>query len=650
MIPALAILLMASALFAAPDDKHRHPLDPLSQEEIAAAVRFLFADGRINQQSRFASMVLQEPPKSEVLRFQPGKPFRREAFVVVYEAQSNSTYEAVVDLRERRVLSWNKLSGVQPAVMPIEFDEITAAVRRDPRWQEAMKKRGISDFDKVEVDPWSAGHFDIEGEKGIRLVRAVSHYKGNGKNAYVRPIEGVVAYVDVSAKKVIQLIDTGVVPVPPDSGELDEASIGKLRAAPAPLQISQPRGRSFTVQGNEVRWQNWRFRFAMNTREGLVLYTVGYEDAGKVRPILYRASLSEMAVPYGDPGPAWFFRNAFDMGEYGMGWTATPLERGTDVPVNAMLLDAVLPTNLGATYTIPRAVALYERDGGVLWRHQEQSRRARQLVLGYFATAGNYDYGFHWIFHQDGTLEMDLHMTGIMTAKGVMPKKEMHGSDDGHGHMVGKGVEAVHHQHFMNFRLDLDVDGPINRVLEMNTEAAPAGPMNLYRNAIVMKETVLEREQDAQRQLNLASSRKWKVINADARNTLGEPTGYILVPGENAVPYAAPDSSVRRRAAFVNAHLWVTPYEPSELFAAGSYVNQHPGGEGLPRWTKANRPLVNEDVVLWYTLGVTHIPRPEEWPVMPVHHAGFKLVPAGFFSRNPALDVPRDAGDKKARK
>jgi primary-amine oxidase len=643
------IALLASLFFAAADNKQGHPLDPLSQEEVAAAVRFLLADGHINQQSRFATIVLQEPPKSEVLRFQPGKPFRREAFVVVFQAESNSTYEAIVDLRGRQVLSWNKVPGVQPAVMPIEFEEITAAVRRDSRWQQAIKKRGISDFDKVQVDPWSAGHFDIEGEKGLRIVRAVSYYKGNGKNGYARPIEGIVAYVDVSAMKVLQLIDTGIVPVTKDAADLDEASVGELRPAPAPLQITQPRGRSFTVQGNEFRWQNWRFRFAMNAREGLVLYTVGYDDGGKVRPILYRGSLSEMAVPYGDPGPAWFFRNAFDMGEYGMGWTATPLELRTDAPANAMFFDAVLPTNLGATYTIPRAITLYERDGGVLWRHQEQSRRARQLVLAYFATAGNYDYGFHWVFHQDGTLEMDVQMTGIMSAKGVMDKKEGHG-DDSHGHVVGKGVEAVHHQHFMNFRLDLDIDGPINRVVEMNTEAGPAGPMNPYRNAIVMKETVLQREQEAQRQLNLASSRMWKVSNPDARNPLGQPTGYILVPGENAVPYAAADSSVRRRAGFVNAHLWVTPYEPSELFAAGAYVNQHPGGEGLPRWTKANRGLVNEDVVLWYTLGVTHIPRPEEWPVMPVHHAGFKLIPGGFFARNPALDVPRDAGDKKPRK
>jgi primary-amine oxidase len=622
------------------DGRPTHPLDPLTGAEITSAARLLQAAGKVNDRSRFSTIVLHEPPKAEVLRHRPGTDFRREAFAVVYQPDVNLTYETVVDLRGREIVSWEKIPGVQPAVMAVEFDTVQAVVRNDPRWQQALRKRGIDDFSQVQVDPWSAGHFDLVGEEGIRIVRAVAYYRGKGTNAYARPIEGVVAYVDLNAKKVFQLIDTGVAPLSKTPGDLDPASIGKLRPAPKPLQISQPQGRSFTVQGHEVRWQNWRFRFALHPREGVVLYTVGYEDGGKVRPILYRGSLSEMVVPYGDPGPAWFFRNAFDMGEYGMGLAANSLVARNDCPPNAAFFDAVLPTNLGTTYTVPKAIALYERDGGVLWRHENQSRRARQLVLSYFVTAGNYDYGFDWIFHQDGTLEMDVLLTGIMTAKGVLRKSANGHGDDRHGHLVDKRLEAVHHQHFMNFRLDLDVDGPVNRVVEMNTEGVPAGPNNPYQNAIVMKETLLRSEKAAQRQLNLATNRKWKVINPDARNVLGQPTGYVLVPGANAVPYAGPESSIRRRAGFVSAHLWVTPCVPKELYAAGSYVNQSRGGEGLPRWTRADRPLTDEDVVLWYTLGVTHVPRPEEWPVMPVHHAGFKLAPAGFFARNPALDVP----------
>jgi primary-amine oxidase len=334
-------------------------------------------------------------------------------------------------------------------------------------------------------------------------------------------------------------------------------------------------------------------------------------------------------------------------------YAKTPLNYGLDAPKDAAYFSAWLHDRQGKPVEVPRAIALYERDGGVLWRHYDQSRRARQLVLSYFVTAGNYDYGFDWVFHQDGTLEMDVLLTGIMTAKGVAagsgdPRRARGDAhDDRHGHLVDKTVEAVHHQHFMNFRLDLDVDGPVNRVVEMNTTGLEPGPMNPYRNAIVMKEMLLPSEKAARRPMNLASSRKWKVINQDARNALGQPTGYLLVPGENSVALAAADASIRKRAGFVDAHLWVTPCVPRESYAAGHYVNQSRGGEGLPRWTQADRPLVDQDVVLWYTLGVTHIPRPEEWPVMPVHHTGFKLVPAGFFARNPALGVPHEPQGKQ---
>lgn len=267
----------------------------------------------------------------------------------------------------------------------------------------------------------------------------------------------------------------------------------------------------------------------------------------------------------------------------------------------------------------------------------EEARRARELVLSWIATVGNYDYGFNWIFHQDGTLEMDVILTGIMQTKGVGNHQ------DRYSHLIARDVAAVHHQHFFNFRLDLDIDGAEgNSVVEMNTESAGPGPGNPYGNAFVINERPLRTEKEAQRLLNPASDRMWRIFNPRIANALGHPVGYILAPGDNTVAHANPDSSVRKRAGFLNAHLWVTPYTPSEMNAAGPYINQSKGGDGLIKWSQANRPLENRDLVLWYTMGVTHIPRPEEWPVMPVHHSGFKLIPAGFFATNPALDLPAD--------
>ena len=338
----------------------------------------------------------------------------------------------------------------------------------------------------------------------------------------------------------------------------------------------------------------------------------------------------------------------FDEGEVGLGWLTVSQEPLTDCPPQTVFVDAVLADEFAKPHTVPRAIALYERDGGILWKHEDydshtnESRRARELVLSSIATIGNYDYGFNWVFHQDGTLEMEVLLTGIMEPKGVAATK-IHDHDvPSHEHLVAPNVAAVHHQHFLSFRLDLDVDGAAgNTVIEMNTEALPQSQTNPYGREFVMSETIFATEKDAIRQLNLASNRIWKVVNSAIRNALGGPVGYALLPGENSVPFNSLDSWVRKRAGFTSAPFWVTPYDPFEMHAAGEFPNQSPGGEGLPKWTAANRSIQNQDVVLWYTMGITHIPRPEEWPVMPVHRAGFRLVPVGFFARNPALDVPK---------
>jgi primary-amine oxidase len=639
-------LLVAGGIRAGAADS---PLEALSKDEIATAMKVLRASGKVGPETRFPVIALHEPSKADVLAFRPGMPIRREAFVVVYERANNQTSEAVIDCTHSALLSWKKIAGVEPPFTLEDINLTQEIVHADPQWQAAMRKRGITDFEHVQVDPWSAGFYGLQGEQGVRVIRALSYYNAGSVNPYARPVEGVVAYIDMNARKVFKLVDTGVVPVPKATADFDEKSVGPLRIPPKPLQISEPDGQSFEVHGNEVQWQKWHFRFAMHPREGLVLYTVGYEDKGRVRSIVYRAGLSEMVVPYGDPDPAWFFRNAFDEGEYGIGHMVYSQEPNTDAPSNAQFFNAVFADENGNPFEIPRAVALYERDGGLLWKHVDekteinQSRRARELVLGWIATVGNYEYGFNWVFHQDGTLEMDVLLTGIMEPKAV----KISGTHDAYEHLVTADVAAPHHQHFFNFRLDMDVDGQSNSVVEMNTVAVPPGPKNPYKNAFVAKGQVLGTEQTAERQLNPGSARFWMVTNPAAKNAVGEPVAYALVPEGNAVPYAAPDSSIRKRAGFLNAQLWVTPYDRSQMYAAGDYVNQNKGGEGLVRWVKADRSIKERDIVLWYTLGVTHIPRPEDWPVMPVEHTGFKLLPAGFFDRNPALDVPDNTSKRK---
>jgi primary-amine oxidase len=626
-----------------------HPLDPLDKDELQATVDLIKVSGKLTESSRFSLISLHEPPKEVVSDSKPGGELHREALAIVYDRAANRTSEAIVDVQNRRLLSWQDVPGVQPSALEEDDEILRAVVRADPRWKEAMRKRGITDFDNIDIDSGPTGYFGRPENDGRRVRIAVCAYHGSPKNYVGRTIEGVVAYVDLNSKKVIKFIDTGVVPLPPGTPGFDDQSVGKTRQAPEPLQVNQPHGASFEVHGHEVRWQKWHFRFGMNPREGLVLYTVGYEDQGRLRSILYRASLSEMVVPYGDPGPGWYTRNFFDEGEDSMGRYADSLESGSDAPPYAQFFDAVFADEKGVPFEVPRAVALYERDGGLLWKHYDRdrkhnaSRRARQLVLGWIATVGNYEYGFNWVFDQDGSLETEVILTGYMETKAIeLTKTGDHDAGALYGHLIAPQIIAVNHQHFFNFRLDTDIDGAKpNTVAELNTETVGAGPQNPEHNAFMMKETLLPTELQARRNVDLASNRSWKVFNPNVKNSLGDPVGYLLVPEDNSVPYAAPDSWFRKRASFVNYHLWVTPYDGNQIFAAGQYVTQSKGDDGLANWTAQDRSIEGQDVVLWYTLAVTHLPRPEEWPVMDVRRAGFKLVPCGFFDRNPALDVPK---------
>ncbi|MBS1955704.1 MAG: primary-amine oxidase [Cyanobacteria bacterium SZAS-4] len=612
-----------------------HPLDPLSAQEIELTTSILKEAHKTNRSSLFASISLLEPSKSAVLNFKAGERFKRQAFAVIYDLGSGKTFETCVDLTDKLVSSYKEAPG--SARVPEDANIVHAIVRADSQWQQAMRKRGIKDLNDVYISVWAPGYMPTS-QNPSRILKAIFYYQGHTGNAFLRPIEGVVADVDVREKKLVHLADSGIVPIAPVK---EVRGVQHLK----PLSIQQSEGPSFVVNGNEVHWQNWTFRFAVLPREGPVLYTVSYNDNGKVRPVLYRASCSELCVPYADPSSAWSFRDSFDVGELHLGLNTAALEAGKDAPNNAKFFDAIIANQFGAPITYRRALALYERDGGILWRHYDkptkhnQSLRARDLVLSYITTLGNYDYGFNWIFREDGALECETTMTGIMLAKGVADDN----SGTEHGHSVEKNVEAVHHQHFFCFRLDMDVDGASNNSLvETNTRSAPLNEANPYGNAFCMEVKKLHTEQEAKRTINLASTRRWKVINENCKNSLGQQTGYMLIPGENSLPYAAENSYVRKRAGYLGAHVWATPYQADQLYAAGTYPFNAASEDGLGKWTKANRSIENQDIVLWYTLGITHEPRPEEWPIMPVHRSGFKLIPNSFFSQNPSLNYWSD--------
>ena len=620
----------------------QHPLEPLTVEELRLAVTIVRRRA-LSVQFRFPTVVLNEPPKQVVLNFKAGDLIEREAFLVLLDNATGITYEAVVSLTQAAVTSWKPLPGVQPHIMADELAECEATVKAHPEFGAALKKRGITNLDLVMVDPWGVGNFGIKDEEGVRLSRAICWLRSSPTaNAYARPIDGLFPVVDLNKMEVLRIEDLGVVPIPPTSGEYATEFVKEFRSDLKPLNIVQPEGPSFEVNGHHVRWQKWQFRIGFTPREGLVLYTVGYEDKGRVRSILYRAAMAEMVVPYGDPRPQHFRRNAFDIGEHGIGVLANSLKLGCDCLGEIRYFDAVVTDSRGEVAIIENAICMHEEDYGILWKHTDwrnnytEVRRSRRLVVSFIATVDNYEYGFFWYFYQDGTIQYEVKLTGILLCASLLDTPQ-------YGTLVAPELNALIHQHFFNMRLDISVDGENNSVYEVNTEAESMGSENPYGNAFFAKATLLNTESEAQRVINPFSGRYWNIVNPSALNSLGQPVGYKLLPGENILPFAHPDSYILKRAGFLTKHLWVTPYQPDEKYPAGNYPNQHPGGEGLPAWTQANRSIDNTDLVVWYTFGHHHIPRPEDWPVMPVAYIGFMLKPVGFFEGNPAINVPPSA-------
>jgi len=380
-------------------------------------------------------------------------------------------------------------------------------------------------------------------------------------------------------------------------------------------------------------------RIGFDAREGLTLHQISVGDGGRDRPVIYRASIPEMVVPYGDP-KFRYWQTYFDSGEYLVGKWANSLELGCDCLGEIAYLDATVTGDSGEPRTIRNAICVHEEDFGILWKHTDifngsaQSRRQRRLVVSFFATIGNYDYGFYWYFYLDGTIECEIKLTGALFTA-AHP-----GGDYPHSTQVAPGLGAPAHQHLFSARLDMDVDGLDNAVDEVDVAGLPAGPGNPYGNALVQQVTRLRSESQAARRADGSRGRTWRVVSTQRANRFGHPVSYTLYPEAAPVLLADPGSPVAARAGFAAQHLWVTRYDPAQRYPAGDFVNQHPGGAGLPDFIGGDRDIDGADIVLWHTFGPTHFPRLEDWPVMPVARCGFTLKPTGFFDRNPTLDVP----------
>jgi primary-amine oxidase len=627
------------------DTTVQHPLEPLTASEIKEAVRILRAVPSCTASTRVISIMLKEPPKRRVYEW-PGAPAPdRHASAVLLDNSSNAVSEVVLNLTAGTVEEIKPgPAGAQPALSMDEQIECEQAVLSSPEFRAAMEKHyGVTDMSLVMVDIWSAGYYGSDEERSRRLTRPLCFLRADlTDNGYARPIEGLRPVVDMNTMQVIRVEDYGHWPLPPEACNYAAHRVPVKRNTVKPLSITQPEGASFTLDGNRIEWQNWKLVIGFNAREGLTIHHVRYHDGGRDRSILYRGSLTEMVVPYGDPKATQVRKNAFDVGEYGMGMCANSLRLGCDCLGHIEYLDANLCDSRGNAFTIPNAICIHEEDFGILWKHTDRRlpnapevRRSRRLVISSVSTVENYEYGFFWYFYQDGNIQFEIKLTGILSLGALLD-----GEKPKHGAAIAPRLYAPNHQHFFNVRLDFDLEGEKNIVQRLDVVPDALDEANAFENAFHIEATDLKSEGQALANLNVETARTWRVINPSVLNAVGEPVGYKFIPGDNSVPLASRNAWWRKRAGFVDHHVWVTPFRDDERYAAGDYPNQSTGGDGLTRWVQADRNIENEDVVLWYTFGHTHIPRLEDYPVMPTAYIGFLLKPNGFFDRNPANDLP----------
>ncbi|OPX16674.1 primary-amine oxidase [Gordonia sp. i37] len=635
-----------------------HPLDPLSADEFRAVSAVLSREQGVGDGWRYASIELAEPGKAELAAYEAdGTVPARRAIVICLNSSENLTYKSVVRLTDETVESFDLVPDVQANFTVDEFEECDRVLRAHPEVQAALARRGITDLDLVFMDTWTYGGALIPEEfKGRRLGWSDTWVKNaEGANPYANPVSGLHCVIDVNTMELLRIEDAAAGSGADGSGGFERPQVmGEYvprhipqrirdtfkRPPLKPLEITQPEGPSFTLDGNRLTWQNWSLRVGFNYREGMTLHSVTYNDAGRERSVAHRMSFAEMVVPYRDHCEDHYRRTAFDIGEWGLGFMTTSLELGCDCLGEIRYLDAVLHNSAGEPYTITNAICIHEEDNAVLWKHVDHDagaevRRMRRLTVSFHVTVANYEYLVYWRFYQDGNIECEVRATGIMVTTPMPPGV----TSNPHGTVIDDRTYAPFHQHFLVARLDLDIDGTDNTVFASETVAEPMGPGNPLGLSLTQRNTALRTENEGMQDPDFATQKSWKIVNTNRTTELGHHPAYKLSPTGAFPAMFDPASPVFQRATVIGHTLWVTPNNADERWPAGEFVNQSERDTGVAEWTKNNRSIENTDVVLWYVFGIHHITRPEDWPVMPVDVVSFWLKPFGFFDRNPALDV-----------
>jgi primary-amine oxidase len=622
-----------------------HPLDALTSDEVSSVARLLVAAGHADDKTLFAAITLLEPAKASVLAWAPGQPFDRRAFVVL--RRDGKTFEARVDVTSGKVLDFAEVPGAQPMIMDQEWARARDAFEADPRFAAALKRRGIAPGSSVFCTPNSAGAFPGEVGEGQRILKVPCFSNVDKLHpTLARPIEGLMGIVDSESGEVLDVIDNQIVPLPPLPTGYGGALPQPTENA-RPLDMIAPKGPNIKLSGNlNVGWLNWSFHVRADKRAGLVLSLVRFNDGKAQRNLAYQMAVSEMFVPYMDPDQTWGYRTFMDAGEFGLGYLISALAPGVDCPLGAFFSDLTFPNDIGGTFTRPRALCIFERPtGDPAWRHYSPGRKEvegepqYELVVRHIPTLGNYDYVVDYVFTPQGNMRVRVGATGFDAIKSVAAKDmeaPTAADDTAHGNLIAPYTVAPFHDHYFNFRLDLDADGPANEFvrdsfLSMNVDTPTR--KNIWR----LQTQRYTHEGPIMRDHGAAGGTLYRLVNPGTTNALKQHPSLWLNMHHDAESILTNDDPAQARAQFSAHTLWVTRQKPDELWAAGLYPNQSKTDTGLPVFVGDGEGILNEDLVVWYTMGFRHVTRPEDFPILPTFWHELTIRPAFFFDMDPGV-------------